>query len=83
MLVLTTIFIGVMQTLPTTAYIEMIDVWLIFCQLIPFIKVVLLTIDTVKQTLADSGAPATTQSCIEQYQLVRGEDQGLSTPMGH
>ena len=44
MLVLTTIFIGVMQTLPTTAYIKMIDVWLIFCQLIPFIEVVLLTI---------------------------------------
>ena len=44
MLVLTTIFIGVMQTLPTTAYVKMIDVWLIFCQLIPFLEVVLLTL---------------------------------------
>ena len=44
MLVLTTIFMGVMQMLPSTAYIKMIDVWLIFCQLIPFTEVILLTI---------------------------------------
>jgi hypothetical protein len=43
MLVMTTIFIGVMQSLPTTAYVKMIDVWLIGCQLVPFIEVVLLT----------------------------------------
>ena len=33
MLMMTTISIGKMQTLPTTAYIRMIDVWLVFCQL--------------------------------------------------
>ena len=44
MLVLTTIFIGVNQELPSTAYIKMIDIWLVFCQLIPFTEVVLLTI---------------------------------------
>ena len=43
MLVLTTIFISVMQTLPKTAYVKHIDVWLIFCQLIPFIEVILIT----------------------------------------
>ena len=43
MLVMTTIFIGVMQMLPSTAYIKMIDLWLIFGQLIPFLEVVLLT----------------------------------------
>jgi hypothetical protein len=43
MLVMTTIFMGVMQTLPTTSYVKMIDVWLIGCQLVPFIEVVLLT----------------------------------------
>jgi hypothetical protein len=43
MLVMTTIFIGVMQSLPTTAYVKMIDLWLIGCQLVPFIEVVLLT----------------------------------------
>ena len=44
MLVMTTIFIGVMQMLPSTAYVKMIDVWLIFGQLIPFAEVILLTI---------------------------------------
>ena len=43
MLVMTTIFIGVMDSLPTTAYVKMIDIWLIFCQLVPFAEVVLLT----------------------------------------
>ena len=32
-----------MQTLPTTAYILMIDTWLVFCQLVPFAEVILLT----------------------------------------
>ena len=43
MLVLTTIFISVMQTLPKTAYVKHIDIWLIFCQLIPFAEVILIT----------------------------------------
>ena len=43
MLMMTTISIGKMQTLPTTAYIRMIDVWLVFCQLVPFTEVILLT----------------------------------------
>ena len=43
MLVLTTIFISVMQTLPKTAYVKHIDIWLIFCQLIPFTEVLLIT----------------------------------------
>ena len=44
MLVLTTIFIAVMDKLPSTAYIKMVDIWLIFGQLYPFAEVVLLTI---------------------------------------
>ena len=43
MLVMTTIFMTVMQMLPATAYIKMIDVFLIFGQLYPFSEVVLLT----------------------------------------
>ena len=43
MLMMTTISIGKMQTLPTTAYIRMIDVWLVFCQLVPFAEVILIT----------------------------------------
>ena len=32
MLVMTTIFISVMEKLPLTSYPKMIDFWLIFCQ---------------------------------------------------
>ena len=43
MLVMTTIFISVMEKLPLTSYPKMIDVWLIICQLVPFSEVVLPT----------------------------------------
>ena len=59
MLVITTLFIrlvisllslnrqfiphSVMEKLPPTSYVRMVDIWLIFAQLIPFIEVVLLT----------------------------------------
>ena len=39
MLVLTTIFISVMQKLPPTSYIKLVDIWLIVCQLFPFLEV--------------------------------------------
>ena len=41
MLVMTTIFISVMEKLPPTPYLKMIDYWLIFCQLIPFYEVII------------------------------------------
>ena len=44
MLMMTTIFIAVMDKLPSTAYIKMIDIWLIFGQLIPFARVVITTL---------------------------------------
>ena len=52
MLVMTTIFISVMERLPTTSYLKMIDHWLIFCQLIPFTEVITLFIclNYVKKT---------------------------------
>ena len=43
MLVITTLFISVMEKLPSTSYVRMVDIWLIFGQLIPFVEVVLLT----------------------------------------
>merc|ERR1719419_358800 len=44
MLVLTTIFTSVMDKLPSTAYVKMVDVWLVFAQFYPFTEVLLLTI---------------------------------------
>ena len=43
LLVLTTLFISVSQSLPPTSYVKMIDVWLIFTQMIPFMEVLLHT----------------------------------------
>ena len=43
MLVMTTIFISKMESLPSTSATKMIDYWLILCQLVPFAQVVLLT----------------------------------------
>ena len=43
MLVMTTIFISKMEGLSPTSDIKMIDIWLVFCQLVPFAEVVLLT----------------------------------------
>ena len=43
LLVLTTLFISVSSTLPPTAYVKMIDIWLIFSQLIPFTEVLIHT----------------------------------------
>ena len=43
LLTLTTIFVAVMQKLPSTSYVKFVDIWLIFGQLIPFIEVCLRT----------------------------------------
>ena len=43
MLVMTTIFISKMESLPPTSDIKMIDIWLVLCQMVPFAEVMLLT----------------------------------------
>ena len=43
LLVLTTLFISVSGSLPATAYVKMVDLWLIFAQMIPFFEVLLHT----------------------------------------
>ena len=50
MLVMTTIFMSKMESLPPTSDIKMIDLWLVFCQMIPFAEVVLLTAMEYKRT---------------------------------
>ena len=56
MLVMTTIFISKMEGLPHTSDIKMIDIWLIFCQLVPFSEVVLLTaIEYLREDQMENG----------------------------
>ena len=44
LLVLTTLFISVSSSLPQTAYVKMVDVWLIFAQVVPWVEVLLHTL---------------------------------------
>ena len=49
MLVLTTMFINVSNNLPKTSYMKMVDVWLLFNLLYPFIVVLIHTyMDTIR-----------------------------------
>ena len=58
MLVMTTIFVSVMEKLPLTSYPKMIDIWLIFCQLVPFTEVkTLLFVDVHYITVHQGDAP--------------------------
>ena len=68
MLVMTTIFMTVMQMLPATAYVKMIDIFLIFGQLYPFAEVVLLTMMEYKREGDGSGETdeeETTDTAVE------------------
>ena len=50
LLVLTTLFISVFNSLPTTAYVKMIDIWLIITLFVPFSEVILHTfIDSLRE----------------------------------
>ena len=44
MLTITTLLISVLNKLPTTSYIKWIEFWLIFAQLVPFTKALLITV---------------------------------------
>ena len=54
LLVLTTLFISVSKSLPPTAYVKMIDIWLIFAQLIPFVEVNRCSPDTATYCYEDN-----------------------------
>ena len=53
MLVLTTIFIDVSNNLPKTSYMKMMDVWLLFNLIIPFLVVLIHTYMNTKQKQDD------------------------------
>ena len=43
LLVLVTMFISVSNSLPNTSYVKMVDIWLIFCLVLPFVEVLIHT----------------------------------------
>ena len=50
MLTLTSLFISVFESLPRTAYLKMMDVWLMFSLLVPFFEVLLHTVTEMQRT---------------------------------
>ncbi len=44
MLVIASLFVSTSASLPKTSYMKMIDVWMIFCFLLPFVVVILHTV---------------------------------------
>ena len=55
LLVLVTLFISVSQSLPQTAYIKMVDIWLIFSQVVPFVEVLVHTWIDMMRTEGEEG----------------------------
>jgi len=55
LLVLTTLFISVSSSLPLTAYVKMVDIWLIFAQVIPWIEVLLHTLTDMMRSEGEEG----------------------------
>ena len=50
--VLTTMFLGVSGDLPTTSYVKMVEIWLLFSLMVPFISVLLhIYIDNLRVSL--------------------------------
>ena len=55
LLVLVTLFISVSQSLPQTAYVKMVDIWLIFAQVVPFVEVLVHTWIDMMRTEGEEG----------------------------
>ena len=79
MLVMTTIFTSKIEELPPTSDTKMIDLWLIFCLLVPFTEVVL---RTAIEVLADCGC-AKCEELEKRNASKVVEEKKKKTPPGH
>ena len=48
-LIYSALFLSVMEKLPPTSYVRLVDIWLINGQLVPFLEVILLTVLELKR----------------------------------
>jgi hypothetical protein len=51
MLVMTTLFLNTSSSLPRTSYFKMIDIWMVFGLLLPFLEIVLHTLTEYRYAL--------------------------------
>ena len=75
MLVMTTIFISKMESLPPTSDIRMIDLWLVICQMVPFAEVVLLTAIEYQTKDEAGGDNSKTSTYLQIAPLDEGEKE--------
>ena len=72
LLVLVTLFISVSDSLPRTSYVKLIDFWLIFNLLVPFIDILLHTIiDALRTKCSQFGPDAKVHPRCSEKEAVR------------
>ena len=82
MLVMTTIFTSKIEELPPTSDMKMIDIWLIFCLVVPFLEVILRTaIECMNCTCANCETKDAKKAETEKEDKKKEEDaiQGVSS----
>ena len=80
MLVMTTIFISKMESLPSTSDIKMIDIWLVLCQMVPFAEVVLLTAREYHRDDEEIGGTLMSMNNDEESDSAGKRCQGCQSP---
>ena len=86
MLVMTTIFTSKIEELPPTSDMKMIDIWLIFCLVVPFLEVILrTTIECMNCTCANCETKDAKKAETEKEDKKKEEDaiQGVSSEVTH
>ena len=64
--VMSTLFVSVMEKLPHTSYIRMVDIWLIYGQLVPFFLVALVT---VREARKGTSGEKSSKETVERTEL--------------
>ena len=81
MLVMTTIFTSKIEELPPTSDMKMIDIWLIFCLIVPFLEVILGTaIQTLMNCSCNICKPKDNDARMLNGDRVTKNDKGIQAP---
>jgi hypothetical protein len=75
MLVMYTMYQSISQVLPATAYLKFIDVWLIFCLLVPFVVFIIQVFLKMEKPILETKRQIKTRKLVERTQKnVVGKD---------
>ena len=82
MLVMTTIFTSKIEELPPTSDMKMIDIWLIFCLVVPFLEVILRTTIECLNCSCDICKVANSADTAEEKSTAKEEKEGEDLVQG-